>query len=467
MVNNNLDKNDNYISCSATLGIPIPGLDSLGKGYNVFDLYADPKSTTLDLFDFGEQEQISVLRKDYYKPKIVNIQEILQGNFSSYYDLTISGYLQKLKTSTSLEGEYNFFSGSLNVDFEKTEIENRVHEYTKVSDCIQKLKLSIAAANKDSFINLLKNHVKADINTLSPLELFKKYGTHFLKEIIVGAKCDYFSSTNQVEFHKEINVKTIAELSYKRSIYKISASEEAQYGSIINEFNKYSVTKLNVYGGKPEYGKYITTAGNYDKWIESIDENPVFCSFTSNSLAPIWILSDNPSRQEELKNAFSEYAKNNYSRIYQKCITCLDVIGSSNAGIAPKFGYIKINKDLNAGAGGQYIYLCYKEGLDDINNSDKPITNIEVVVANSLNEARNIIPANHTLMEYDLNAGAGGKYIYICYSKETTYEPIRSIQIISGNSADIPASYGYTKIGKDLNSGAGGEYIYLCYSRYF
>ncbi|MDF2544780.1 MAG: rane attack complex component/perforin/complement [Herbinix sp.] len=466
MANNNVDNNE-YISCTATLGVPIPGLDSLGKGYNVFDLYADPKSTTIDLFELGEQEQVSVLRKDYYKPKTVNVQEILQGNFYSYNDLTISGYLNKLKTSTSLEGEYNFFTGSLNVDFEKTEIENREHEYTKVTDCIQKLKLNLAASNNDSLIQLLKNHVKSDINTLPPLELFKKYGTHFLKEIIVGAKCEFFSATNQVEFHREINIKTIAELSYKRAIYKISASEEAQYGSIINEFYKYSVTKLNVYGGKPEYGKYITTAGNYDKWIESIDENPVFCSFTNNSLSPIWVLCDNPSRQEELKDAFAKYAENNYSRISQNCVTCLDVIGSSNAGIAPKFGYIKINKDLNAGAGGQYIYLCYKEGLDDLNNPDKPITNIDVIIANSLNEARNQTPANHTLIEYDLNTGARGKYIYICYSKEPTYEPIRSIQIISGNSGDIPASYGYTKIEKDLNSGAGGEFIYLCYSRYF
>jgi hypothetical protein len=342
-----------------------------------------------------------------------------------------------------------------------------VHEYTKVTDCIQKLKLSLAATNNDLLIPLLKSQVKSDINTLAPLELFKKYGTHFLKEIIIGAKCEYFSATNQVEFHSDLNIKTVAELSYKRAIYKISGSKEVQYGAAINEFNKKSVTKLNVYGGKPEYGKYITTAGNYDKWIESIDENPVFCSFTSNSLAPIWTLCDNSQRQEELKDAFTEYAKYNFTKISQNCITSLDVIGSSNAGIAPKFGYIKINKDLNAGAGGQYIFLCYKEGLDDINNQDKPITNVGVIIANSFNEARSQTPANHTLIEYDLNTGAGGKYIYIYYSRETTNEPIRSIQIISGNSGDIPASYGYTKIEKDLNTGARGEYIYLCYSRYF
>lgn len=54
MTSNNTDYEEGYIACTATLGVPIPGLDSLGKGYNVFALYADPKSTTLDLFELGE-----------------------------------------------------------------------------------------------------------------------------------------------------------------------------------------------------------------------------------------------------------------------------------------------------------------------------------------------------------------------------------------------------------------------------
>ena len=38
------------------------------------------------------------------------------------------------------------------------------------------------------------------------------------------------------------------------------------------------------------------------------------------------------------------------------------VISGGNASIRPPDGYTRIDVDLNAGAGGKYIYLCYQNG---------------------------------------------------------------------------------------------------------
>ena len=73
-------------------------------------------------------------------------------------------------------------------------------------------------------------------------------------------------------------------------------------------------------------------------------------------------------------------------------------------------------------------------------------------------------PAGYNKIPADLNSGAGGSYVYLCYSTSVHGQPITSIQVFAGDSADFPTQGGYTVIRKDLNKGAGGKYIYVCYS---
>ena len=42
-------------------------------------------------------------------------------------------------------------------------------------------------------------------------------------------------------------------------------------------------------------------------------------------------------------------------------------------------------------------------------------------------------------------------------------EYVTDVQVIYGQGA--PAPPGYVKISQDLNQGAGGEYVYLCYKK--
>jgi hypothetical protein len=59
---------------------------------------------------------------------------------------------------------------------------------------------------------------------------------------------------------------------------------------------------------------------------------------------------------------------------------------------------------------------------------------------------------------------SGRKRVYLCYRREPydSAKAIKDIMVISGDSKDIPAPYGFVKIPHDLNSGAGGKFIYLC-----
>lgn len=160
-------------------------------------------------------------------------------------------------------------------------------------------------------------------------------------------------------------------------------------------------------------------------------------------------------------------------------------------------GYTMLDADLNKGAGGAYLYLCFQRdpnfvlsGLEYYQN--QPYSAPAELVHTFQTKKGSVTsqpPAgpyffdiwqpNQNMYTFwntlDLNAGAGGDYIY-SYQSKAPFEPvpltvgprtpkaaIRQVGILSGNSDTIVPPAGWTKYGNDLNDGAGGDFIYFCY----
>jgi hypothetical protein len=158
-------------------------------------------------------------------------------------------------------------------------------------------------------------------------------------------------------------------------------------------------------------------------------------------------------------------------------------------------GYTMLEADLNRGAGGAYIYLCFQRDAANVLNGleyyqGQPysgpndfLTNFQTQNGSLTNKPLantyffDIWQPNQNPYFYwgplDLNAGASGEYIYSYQSKTpivinstggTDLWPSYSeIGILSGNSSIINPPAGWTKYPHDLNEGAGGDYIYFCY----
>jgi hypothetical protein len=109
-------------------------------------------------------------------------------------------------------------------------------------------------------------------------------------------------------------------------------------------------------------------------------------------------------------------------------------------------GWTRLPNDLNEGAGGNYIYLCVRNGISD---------QIKVISSGSSSPDPG---SGWTRLPNDLNEGAGGKFIYLCIKDSLAGK----IKVISGDSADITPGAGWHKINHDLNEGAGGAFIFLC-----
>ncbi|MDQ2794165.1 MAG: hypothetical protein M3Y12_09180, partial [Bacteroidota bacterium] len=144
-------------------------------------------------------------------------------------------------------------------------------------------------------------------------------------------------------------------------------------------------------------------------------------------------------------------------------------------------GYTKLYADLNKGAGGAYVYLCFQRNPNQVLNGveytynypysgpNEVLTAFQTQYGSFTNSTPKPDPYFYSIWvpnqnpnvywdRVDLNAGAGGDYIYSFQAKSPfvpNYRVISQVGILSGNSSTINPPAGWVKYPKDLNEGAG------------
>ncbi|XP_078131437.1 uncharacterized protein LOC144533761 [Sander vitreus] len=122
-------------------------------------------------------------------------------------------------------------------------------------------------------------------------------------------------------------------------------------------------------------------------------------------------------------------------------------------------GFKKINVNLNQGAGGNVIYLWYKNG-------SVPITRVQFAFNDGMSAG--LINAGYTMIDKNLNAGAGGDFIYLWYfiGSGEFHTPIVEIDFTT-NAESEAAKFkaGWEKSACDLNRHSGGNVIYAWVKR--
>jgi len=440
----------------------LPGVSYMGHGYNVFGDYAKTEYVKSALFKFDSYQAVTVNGKSYNVPSDIEYIYINAADFKSVSGINSHEYRESMSINASLSGSYSFFSLSVKNNYNEEHYRSNYRAFCTIQNVIKQWKLTLPYTDFTKLKSLLTDAARSDIANLSPETLFNKYGTHFIAELIIGARADYNTVVTKCTETSAIknNFQVCAEASFKK------ASGSGSFNMVTEEqlqcFESNMTQNLKVSGGRSEYGSYIFQAGNYDKWIETINnmENLTISDFTDNSLIPIWELCADDTRKNELMSAFDTYAEQfELPALVDETISGLYFEVSSSAVVTPEPGWSMINVDLNRDAGGKYIYLCFQNGLDD----QEAVSDITFIVNSQAT------PDGYIKIPQDLNEGAGGAFIYLCYKKEITSNPIRRVNILVGENAQPdPGFYFaenyYSHSKQDLNQGAGGNYIWMVYS---
>ena len=141
-------------------------------------------------------------------------------------------------------------------------------------------------------------------------------------------------------------------------------------------------------------------------------------------------------------------------------VTGLDIIYGKSA--TPQSGYRRVEKDLNKGAFGEYVYLCYSNESSE----GAPITDIFVASVSTKEYGKNFRPPrNYEVVRKDINKGARGRNIYLCYTREPNAKPIVEVSVIQGDVNVKPPDSSWIRVEQDCSEGAAGflNYTFIIY----
>ena len=267
-----------------------------------------------------------------FRAKLATSSSISAGS-----SLSASVKLKELEASVE-----NSLSGGYTGAFEQTKSETYTQYFVEIMAENQNYWLMLQT-QESRYREILSEEFKKDLYdpTVTPAQLFDKYGTHLLTSVAMGGNINMFYTLYSMqegvttEQYYEISTKlqSNASLSLKAGSEGASAGQTyeliTQNSQAIEELkNRYSVNiteNILISGGKGDFG--ITTVeslfGNYADWQKSLDSYPVVVGLKdSNSLYPIWNLIDTSleggaERYQELYNYFATYGQESYDELCQ------------------------------------------------------------------------------------------------------------------------------------------------------
>ncbi len=256
----------------------------LGRGYDITGLYADSQSIKNAVVDLDKLTAAEMIKSDPNMEK---------GNFKNVSGNTIKKYQSELSTKFSASASggvkgISTFSGEISLNFDSTHTGSDQYAFATSTSSIWKGAYFVEKRDQPAEqILYLTDAFKADIASLTPEQLVSRYGTHVMLGGVLGARLSYTMSAKKIAGASSYNIGTYAEMRAKSAVGKgsVTAEVDASYSS---SFETASVqTHTVVSGGKSEYAQFIQNEGNYDKWIESVDGNAVWCDYYKESLMPI------------------------------------------------------------------------------------------------------------------------------------------------------------------------------------
>ena len=139
-------------------------------------------------------------------------------------------------------------------------------------------------------------------------------------------------------------------------------------------------------------------------------------------------------------------------------------------------GWQLVDQDLNESVGGFFIYLSFSKTASS-SVSSNPVTNLLIVTSSEALQWETKVlkdgdgrSATYHRCDCDLNKGAGGRFVYLCYTFDRMYSPLVSITACSCDERgkNRPQSSNWEAVtwegSKDIadtNAGAGGKYIHI------
>lgn len=378
----------------------------IGKGYDVTGRYAYSPEIKPAILDYDALNSANMIFRD------TNLSE---ANFTTTSGSTITAYQSSLTSKTNLAASVKYegasFSGEVKSNFEETKYSSEDYSFATSKSRIVKDSFFVDQRNDPIALQkFVTASFMADLATAQPSAIIEKYGTHVMLGGIWGARLDYNMSAKKISEKAGSKIGSYAQAKAEATYGSFtgsvdgSASVDTEYK---DDFDTSSVqTDTNAYGGLVEYARDVHDKGSYDKWIESIDANQIWCDYYADSLQPIYTFIADDAKRAELQAAYETYLAGKVITVTSSDIPFIATTDFENDDFMEKTqdDPLKSNR-LGSPINYEYTFTISK----------KDITNLEVTIKLKVieqddwdprtyeGETKVTVPVNKNISSIDLN----------------------------------------------------------------
>ncbi len=428
----------------------LPIVMRLGRGYDVFGKYASVdslKQPVLDITKLVRDNRVERMRLD-------------SGENYQTAEQTIKKFSKLMSNKAKVGGDFLFFGGSVSNNFSSgrtSELETYFSTYTYL---VKKYDVYVKAGTdlKDYLLPEVKRALKEE----SPEYIFGNYGYYVLVDSITGGRVDHSISAKADQSTSFENFKLAASADFRTVLFGTTGASAGR-GSVQNR-SRYEASReetLISQGGARTLNIRQLQGDNkaLRNWEATLEDHGTLVEFgetRATALVPIWELCT-PAKRIELKRAFAainasqsevrRWPSELYIGDIQFVFGATAVKARQKCPVSddPDFPYMLIDRNLNHGVGGNYIYLCYRmtddpaEAITDLfaeydgsetggKNKAKAVTLLLTHNQNQANFTRNPLDLNRNVHFWGNDDLV--KRICLWTTKDATRTPLKSIDVV-------------------------------------
>lgn len=269
-------------------------LDTVGYGFSNFDGTFDNSRVRARVLDLGSLKTLNGFQ----------IREKVDARFfdtirkESHSMEGFNEFTATLKSSISIGGGFGGFKANVASHYNTEVTERYEYYFSRLAQVVERAQLQIYDQSISSLRQLVIPQVRTELASLSPFQIFAKYGTHVTTGVTAGGMLELWSSSSKRDFSSKLDFSVSASLSYKSLV-------EGSGSLSIEERRKASKTQstegLIVHGGNLHVGP-----GGEVKWISSTATNAQTIKFLSGGAVPIWELIPDASQAQNVQAYYEQ-----------------------------------------------------------------------------------------------------------------------------------------------------------------
>ncbi|MGB6176033.1 MAG: MAC/perforin domain-containing protein, partial [Methylocella sp.] len=232
---------------------------------------------------------------------------LARGGYGETSADSLSDISHKLTIEAGLKGSYSGVTGSIESKFGISGQQIEKTHFLKISFGVSADSYNLDK-NSDQLKDLLEGGFKTALAGWPVDRLFKEYGTHLIKNILLGGRAEYFCYSSDTTSISATDFRAAAKLGYKQAGGSVqgSASVDTSQSAKLNLVQGRKT--IDTIGGDAKAALGLTT-GKWTEWATSCDAKPGFLGFAKeDGLIPIWDLAASPERSDAIRQAYLKKA---------------------------------------------------------------------------------------------------------------------------------------------------------------